>query len=398
MAQVKDAQGNVEEAKNDLIRSIEIYPYLDNLFFYGNFLFSYGMYEEAVNTYMRIIGTNSDKQVKKTLLNYRTFHILNRVYINLATILKVYKRYKESSECLNKALSFQKYLIQKNPKEIDFHINTLSMQGNLLSDMHNYEKASYYFEKAIELCEIIYDGNSRGLAASYSNIGINYHRLGNQKESEKFLSKALIILENNSKTDESVHSDLARLYSWLYRIRNDKLYAFKAHKEYSILFELNKAKYQYDKIVSLVDYTGCLDDFVEIENNYDYIIGQKESLLKIDVNLYSSLIGSTCRLFAIALIENNKLDKALKIINIGLKELKNCYLTYKTNIEELILIINLKIDILLENKEKSSFVLKSEVIFFEKLMSDKRRIIVNKDFEDVFNARLKLYLNHIKNN
>lgn len=394
IAQVKEAQGKNDEAEINYKKSIQIYAYLENLFLYGKFLYVNGQYTEAVKNFKRIVGPDNDESVKKTKLDYKTIHILNRTCLFLSEIFQNFNDIKSASQYINNALEFQKYLIDRNPKEIDFHINTLSMQGNLLIKTGQYEYASKFYKRALELTELIFQPNSRERASCLANLGINYYNLNDEINAKKNLTEALNIFEELHNTNEENKNSLAKLYSWLSRLATGTDYCNKALKLYTELSEQNPKKYLRDKIISQIDLANSLDNFLEKESIYQNIFSQEEDFLKIDRNLYEPLLANAYRIFALDLNSNNKSKKALLTIVKSVQMLVTITERNENYFEDLIIALNFKIDLLLKDKSNNIENLKKDINLFKSIMD--KRIFKSKDFVETFELRLKYCLEEIK--
>jgi tetratricopeptide (TPR) repeat protein len=392
-AQVKEAQGKNDEAEINYKKSIDIYPYLENLFYYGKFLYSNVQYTDAIKLFKRIVGPENDKYVKKTKLNYDSIHILNRTCLFLAYIFQYLNDESSAVQYINNALSFQKYLIDKNPKEIDFHINTLSVQGILLNKKGQYREALRFHKKALELTEIIFDKNSHEIASCLANLGITYFDLNDKENAQKNLIQALNILEGIKYKEERNKSSLAQLYLWLFRLTNDEIYCNKSYNLYLELSEYNPKKYLRDKIISQIDIAAITNNLEEKESLYENILSQENDLINIDKNLYEPLLANIYRIFSIDLINHDKLEKALFMIN---KSIKLFIIIAKRNpnhSQDFITAINLQIDLLLQDKTKNKTEIENSINLFRDVMHNNPS--ASKIFSEVFENRLNYLLSQI---
>ena len=392
-AQVKEAQGKNNEAEINYKKSIDIYPYLENLFYYGKFLYSNVQYTDAIKLFKRIVGPENDKSVKKTKLTYESIHILNRTCLFLAYIFQDLNDESSAVQYINNALSFQKYLIDKNPKEIDFHINTLSVQGILLNKKGQYIDALKFHKKALELTEIIFDKKSHEIASCLANLGITYFDLNDKENAQKNLFQALDILEEIKFQDERNKSSLAQLYFWLFRLTKDSMYCNKSYNLYVELSEYNQKKYLREKIIIQIDLTTITDSLEEKENLYENILSQENDLINIDKNLYEPLLANIYRIFSIDLINHNKLEKALLMINKSVQLFTINAKRNPNNSQDFIIAINLQIDLLLQDKKNNKVELENSIYLFRDLMHN--NTINSKIFSEVFESRLNYLMSEI---
>ncbi|CAF3904094.1 unnamed protein product [Adineta steineri] len=109
----------------------------------------------------------------------------------------------------DKAEELYNVLLEQTSDENEkaFYYNQL---GYVKDDQGDYEKAIWYYEKALEICQKTLPSNHPSLATSYNNIGSVYSKMGEYSKALSFYEKALEIWQ---KTLPSNHPDLASSYN-----------------------------------------------------------------------------------------------------------------------------------------------------------------------------------------
>ncbi|CAF1386165.1 unnamed protein product [Adineta steineri] len=130
----------------------------------------------------------------------------------------------------NKAKELYNVLSEQTSSEGEkmYYYNQL---GFLHLHQLDFEKAIWYFEKALEICRKIHPSNHPHLGTSYNNIGGVYDKMGEYSKALSFYEKAL---EINQKTLPSNHHHLASSYNNIGNVYNNMgeyLKALSSHKK-----------------------------------------------------------------------------------------------------------------------------------------------------------------------
>ncbi len=320
-AQLHELNSQFDDADRNYKKSIEIYTGFEAIFYYGIFLFNQNRLTDSAKELVKI-GFPKDEKIKKRQLDYHTLHIINRTYIILSQIFSQIHCYEDATNCLNIALKIQKSLIEQNPKEIDSHINTLSIQGSLLISLGHPQKAVKYFEKAHELIQIIFPLNSSEYLKSIANLAILYAQLNNlDKAKDCFIQAENILNESLVLADEEKYTK-ARILHWKGKILNEDslecfLSSFKLFKQLNSMFF---PKLEEEIIILLVDLASSTTDFQKKCDYFNEAIINENQLISIDKNIFIPLFGNLYRLFAIEFIKisdlNSAKEKILKSIEL----------------------------------------------------------------------------------
>ncbi|CAF1456000.1 unnamed protein product [Adineta steineri] len=109
----------------------------------------------------------------------------------------------------DKAEELYNVLLEQTSDENEkaFYYNQL---GYVKDDQGDYEKAIWYYEKALEICQKTLPSNHPSLATSYNNIGLVYKNMGEYSKALSYYEKAL---EIQHKTFPSNHPSLATSYN-----------------------------------------------------------------------------------------------------------------------------------------------------------------------------------------
>ncbi|CAF3990118.1 unnamed protein product [Adineta steineri] len=109
----------------------------------------------------------------------------------------------------NKAEELYSTLLEQTSDESEKAIYYIPL-GLAHSDQGNYEKAIWYYEQGLEICQKTLPSNHLNFAALYNNIGLAYDDMG---EYSKALSSHEKTLEIQQKTLPSNHPDFAASYN-----------------------------------------------------------------------------------------------------------------------------------------------------------------------------------------
>ncbi|CAF1385708.1 unnamed protein product [Adineta steineri] len=109
----------------------------------------------------------------------------------------------------NKAEELSNVLLEQtsDARERAHYYNQLGCVKNSQGD---YEKAIWYHEQGLEICQKTLPSNHPDLATSYNNIGLVYHNMGEYPKVLSYYEKALEICQ---KTLPSNHPDLSTSYN-----------------------------------------------------------------------------------------------------------------------------------------------------------------------------------------
>ncbi|CAF1280592.1 unnamed protein product, partial [Adineta steineri] len=129
----------------------------------------------------------------------------------------------------NKAEELYNVLLKQTSDQGEkaFYYNQL---GGVHLNQRDYEKAIWYNEKGLEICQKTLPSNHPSLATSYNNIGLAYHCMG---EYPKALSSHAKAHEMYKKTLPSNHPSLAQSY-------NNIAAVYDSMKEYSNALSLHE--------------------------------------------------------------------------------------------------------------------------------------------------------------
>ncbi|CAF4166554.1 unnamed protein product [Adineta steineri] len=101
----------------------------------------------------------------------------------------------------------------------------------------NYQKAIWYFEKALKIQQKIFPSNCLNVATSFNNIGMAYERMTDYSKALSFLEKALEIYQ---RTRVSNHPDLATSYNNIGLVYDNMGEYSKALSYYEKAFEIRQ--------------------------------------------------------------------------------------------------------------------------------------------------------------
>ncbi|CAF1034910.1 unnamed protein product [Adineta steineri] len=136
----------------------------------------------------------------------------------------------------NKAEELYSVLLEQTSDEGEraLYYNQL---GCAKDDQSDYEKATWYYEQALEILEKTLPSNHPDLATSYNNIGSAYDHIGEYSKALSYYEKAHKIKQ---KTLPSNHSSMATLYNNLGLMYNNTAEYSKALSYYEKALEIRQ--------------------------------------------------------------------------------------------------------------------------------------------------------------
>ena len=211
---------------------------------YGDFLFEYGKYTEAINYREELLiirkenygdgsievawalnklGRNLDqidkqgeaqsnlKEAEKIVTNLNNKDLIceSEIYNNLGNVLSDLGQYEEAQMYHKKSLSIRKELYGEKSPEVARSLNNI---GTVLSSLNKHEEALECHLKALHIKEETLGKYHRSTAISYHNIGNEYGDMGKFSENIKYRIIAVDIYE---KVLGYKHPDTIHCYYWI---------------------------------------------------------------------------------------------------------------------------------------------------------------------------------------
>ena len=185
------------------------YPEMHGWHRLGNLLYHLNQYDGARHVYEALLREANDNQQKRD------------IYMQLGSIHRIQRNFKEATDCFEKALTICERLFQTNNADSASSQRSI---GVMYENMGEYTKALSSYEAVIAICDDE-DTNTNNvlLAASYSDIGDIYKKRHEYSKALSYYEKAL---ELKQKTISQNHSLLAPFHCNLGLIHNQM-------KEYS---------------------------------------------------------------------------------------------------------------------------------------------------------------------
>ena len=178
---------------------------------YGNFLYTYSMYEDALNVYERKYHICEDLYGVDNIDSIMTCNHIGQVYSRLGD-------YDRALKCYNKALSIGKKSLGTNHINIALILNNM---GLLYSNHGEYEQAFDSYYKALKIKENVLGAEHLQTSITYNNIGSLYYKIkdkdGALENALKYFKKVLTIRErmlgpNHPKTG-TIYNNIGLVYS-----------------------------------------------------------------------------------------------------------------------------------------------------------------------------------------
>lgn len=174
--------------------------YVKLLFEYGEFLYTYAKYDQALSVWLRNCKMNEEL--------YGSEHPITATsYNNIGNVYYFYGEYEKARDYYEKALKIRVGLLGPNHPETAKSYNNM---GDVFYILGDYVKAMDYYQKDLSLCERILGNNHLDTAKSYNNIGLVYCELSDSNKALECYQKAL---EIRKKVLGPNHPDVACLYN-----------------------------------------------------------------------------------------------------------------------------------------------------------------------------------------
>ncbi len=159
--------------------------YSDLLYDYAQFLYGYGMYNDAEKVYLRQIPLAEElygKEHENTAASY----------VSIGLVYKSQGGYPQALEYYGKALViYEKVLGEEHPLTATSYNNI----GLVYKAQGNYPQALEYYGKALAIDEKVLGKEHPDTATDYNNIGSMYYQWGKYPEALEYLEKALKIVK-----------------------------------------------------------------------------------------------------------------------------------------------------------------------------------------------------------
>ena len=152
---------------------------------YSQFLYDYGMYNEAEPVYLRLVSLREATLGKEHPDTATTYSAIGQVYDNLGNYPKAFEYYQ-------KALDIREKMLGKE------HPDTATTYNNIARIYHSqgdYTKALEYYFMALDIREKVLGKEHPDTATSYNNIGAVYDSQGNYTKALEYYFKDLAISE-----------------------------------------------------------------------------------------------------------------------------------------------------------------------------------------------------------
>ncbi|CAF1435087.1 unnamed protein product [Adineta steineri] len=161
----------------------------------SDILLKIGQFNKAEELYNVLLEQTSDEGEKAIYYN------------QLGLVRSNQGDYEKAIWYYEKALEIQQKTLPSNHHELATLYNNI---GSVYASMGEYTKALSFFERALEINQKTLPSNHPKLAGPYNNIGLVYDRMGECSKALSFFEKALKIRQ---KTLPSNHPDLAGSYN-----------------------------------------------------------------------------------------------------------------------------------------------------------------------------------------
>lgn len=217
--------------------------YADLIDKFGDFLFEYGKYDEAI-IYRKELLTirtklcgegsidvawalnklgrnynlldnkedsyNNLKEAEKIIAHSNNKDLIceSEIYNNLGNILDYLKKYDDAIDYHKKSLAIREKIYGSESPAVARSLNNI---GNIMGDMNKHEEALEYHMNALKIKESTLGKFHRSTAISYNNIGTEYDKLKNYYKAIEYRKNAIEIYE---KMLGEKHPDTICCYYW----------------------------------------------------------------------------------------------------------------------------------------------------------------------------------------
>ncbi|CAF1462350.1 unnamed protein product [Adineta steineri] len=161
----------------------------------GQLLLKIGQFNEAEELYNVLLEQTSDESVKQ------------HYYNQLGCVKNHQGDYQKAIWYYEKALEIEQKTLPSNHPHLATSYNNI---GSVYKNMGEYSKALSFYEQALEIQEKTLPSNHPDLANSYNNIACVFDDMGEYSKALSYYEKALEIWQ---KTLPSNHPDLANSYN-----------------------------------------------------------------------------------------------------------------------------------------------------------------------------------------
>ena len=152
---------------------------------YSQFLYDYGMYNEAEPVYLRLVSLREATLGKEHPDTATTYSAIGQVYDNLGNYPKAFEYYQKALIIREKAQGME------HPDTAESYNNI----GAVYDDQGDYTKALEYYFMALDIREKVLGKEHPDTATSYNNIGAVYDSQGNYTKALEYYFKDLAISE-----------------------------------------------------------------------------------------------------------------------------------------------------------------------------------------------------------
>ncbi|CAF0962908.1 unnamed protein product [Adineta steineri] len=219
----------------------------------GILLLKIGQFNKAKELYNVLLEQTSDA-------SERAFH-----YNHLGCINDDHGDYEKAVWYYEKALEIEQKTLSSNHPDLTTSYNNI---GSVYNKMGEYPKALSYYEKALELQQRILPSNHSDLAISYNNIGNVYNNIGDYSKALSFYEKALEIFQ---KTLPSNHPNSATSY-------NNIGYVYDEMGEYSKALSFYEKALEIREITLPSSHPSLANSYSNIGNVYNQMKEYSKSL------------------------------------------------------------------------------------------------------------------------
>ena len=229
--------------------------YADLIDKYGDFLFEYGKYDEAIIYRKELLAVRTKLCGESSIDVAWALNKLGRNYDLLDNQDDSYKHLKEA----------EKIVVQSNNKDLICESEIYNNLGNILEDLKKYDDAIDYHKRSLTIRERIYGSESPEVARSLNNIGAVMSHMNKHEEALEYHINALKIKES---TLGKFHRSTANSYNNIgceYEYLNNYSEAIKSRKTAIEIYEKMLGRKHPDTIGCyywIGDSFYSLDDFV----------------------------------------------------------------------------------------------------------------------------------------